>query len=143
MLHRLRNKMHRFTRIWVTLFTLVWLTVVFPPCATAQPEAPAPAPAAMHEHHGHHGGMDHPAADAAADTGCLDQDCPVLSAVEKQAAPKPSVSDGDLHPALAVVAPLLRLPAVDAGDPARSSRLAAQTPLPAFPPALGFRVLLI
>lgn len=147
MLYDLRKKLHRFTRIWATLFGLIWLTAVYPVCATTQPEASAQAPAAMHEHHGHpqdgQDAMDHHPTDTATDVACLDADCPVLTVVDKQAAPKPaSASDGDLHTPLAVVEPLLRLPPVAANGPTAPSHL-AQTPLLAFPPDLGFRVLLI
>jgi len=144
-LQRLRKSMHRFAKSWVALFTLAWLTVAYPPCAAAQAEVPEQAPAVMQGHHAHgdHGAMQASTVDEAAlDGGCLDDDCPVLSAVEKQAAPKPSVADGDLHPVLALVAPLLRLPVLDDYDTG-PARLAARTPLPAFPPALGFRILLI
>jgi hypothetical protein len=142
-LQRLRKSMHRFAKTWVALFALAWLTVAYPPCAAAQPRGPEQPSAVMQGHHdlGDHGAMHGSAVDAS-DASCLGDDCPVLSAVEKQAAPKPSVADGDLHPVLTLVAPLLRLPVLDdhSTDPAG---IAARTPLPAFPPALGFRILLI
>ncbi len=145
MLQRLRKIMRRFAKTWVALFALAWLTVAYPPCAAAQPQASEQRPAVMQAHHDHvdHGAMQASAAEQAdSDLGCLGDDCPVLSAVEKQAAPKPNVSDGDLHPLVALMAPLLRLPVLD-DHTTGPARLAARTPLPAFPPALGFRILLI
>lgn len=149
MLQRLRKNMHRFTKAWVALFTLAWVTVVYPPCASAQAPVAAQPSITAHGHPAEHVGMDHhmshPAQTAAAQAegGCMDEDCPVLSALDRQAAPKPpAASDGDLHPAFIVAAPLLRLPVL-ADDNTSASRQAHGAPLPAFPPNLGFRILLI